>query len=153
MADGTDAPTDERVVRGVRFVPAEPQAIFDLLADPSQHPLIDGSGTVRSAADGVPARLALDAKFSMSMKAGVPYKITNQVIEFDEPNVIAWRHMGRHVWRYRLRPVEGGTEVTEEFDWGAARIPFALKLSGATTKNAKAIEATLDRLAAHFTPE
>ena len=57
----------------------------------------------------------------MSMKKGVPYKITNEVVEFDEPTVIAWRHMGQHVWRYRLRPVDGGTEVTEEFDWGVAR--------------------------------
>jgi hypothetical protein len=149
--DGTTAATDsgERVVRGIRFVAAEPQAIFDLLADPRQHALIDGSGSVREQVDG-PERLSLGARFGMSMKLGVPYKITNEVVEFDEPNVIAWRHIGKHVWRYRLRPVEGGTEVTEEFDWGVARSPFALKVSGTPKRNAKAIEATLDRLAAHF---
>ena len=151
MADEQDArPTDERVERGIRFVAAEPQAIFDLLADPTQHALIDGSGTVRSTAGDNPERLSLGAKFSMSMKLGMPYKITNEVVEFDEPNVIAWRHMGRHVWRYRLRPVEGGTEVTEEFDWGAALVPAALQLTGSTKKAAKSIDATLDRLAAHF---
>jgi len=154
MDDGNDERTtvssDERVERGIRFVAAEPQAIFDLLADPTQHALIDGSGTVRAATGDNPERLSLGAKFSMSMKKGMPYKITNEVVEFDEPNVIAWRHMGHHVWRYRLRPVDGGTEVTEEFDWGVARLPLALKLTGATKKNAQAIEATLDRLAAHF---
>jgi Polyketide cyclase / dehydrase and lipid transport len=151
MADEQDVrTTDERVERGIRFVAADPQAIFDLLADPTQHALIDGSGTVRSSASDNPERLSLGAKFSMSMKLGVPYKITNEVVEFDEPNVIAWRHMGRHVWRYRLRPVEGGTEVTEEFDWGAALVPAALKLTGSTKKAAKGIDATLDRLAAHF---
>ena len=154
MADEQDArPTDERVERGIRFVAAEPQAIFDLLADPTQHALIDGSGTVRAVTGDNPERLSLGAKFSMSMKLGIPYKVTNEVVEFDEPNVIAWRHIGRHVWRYRLRPVEGGTEVTEEFDWGAALIPAALKLTGTTKKNAKAIDATLDRLAAHFAPD
>jgi hypothetical protein len=152
MADGSSAP-DERIERGIRFVPAEPQAIFDLLADPSQHPLIDGSGSVLAPREGNPDRLSLGAKFSMSMKVGVPYRITNEVVEFDEPNVIAWRHFGRHVWRYRLRPVEGGTEVTEEFDWGVARLPAALKATGATRKNAAAIEATLDRLAAHFSAD
>ncbi len=151
MADGTGSgPSDERVERGIRFVAAEPQAIFDLLADPAQHVLIDGSGTVKATSGEPPARLSLGAKFSMSMKMGMPYKITNEVIEFDEPNVIAWRHIGHHVWRYRLRPVDGGTEVTEEFDWGVARVPVALKLTGLTKKNARAIEATLDRLAAHF---
>jgi hypothetical protein len=155
MSEGTPgdhAPTstdDDKVVRGIRFVPAEPQAIFDLLADPSQHSLIDGSGSVRGTAEA-PERLALGSKFSMSMKLGVPYKITNEVVEFDEPSLIAWQHMGKHVWRYRLRPVDGGTEVTEEFDFRPARSATALKLSGAPKRNAKAIEATLDRLVAHF---
>lgn len=165
MADGSNATNDagatasgaagtggEQIERGIRFVPAEPQAIFDLLADPRQHALIDGSGTVQGSDDGNPERLSLGAKFGMSMKMGVPYRITNEVVEFDEPNVIAWRHMFHHVWRYRLRPVEGGTEVTEEFDWGASRSPTLLRLTGTTKKNAGAIEATLDRLAAHFAP-
>ena len=95
-------------------MPAEPQAIFDLLADPTKHALIDGSGTVRDAQPGNPERLSLGAKFSLSMKQGLPYKITNEVVEFDEPTQIAWRHIGHHVWRYRLRPVDGGTEVTED---------------------------------------
>lgn len=141
---------DDQVVRGIRFVPAEPPAIFDLLADPSRHAEIDGSGTVRSARGGRPRRLELGAKFAMSMKFGVPYKITNEVVEFDEGKLIAWRHFGRHVWRYRLRSVEGGTEVTEEFDWSEARSPKALELAGIPKRNAKSIEATLNRLATHF---
>ena len=155
MADGTPDDTsgsndDDKVVRGIRFVPAEPQAIFDLLADPAQHPVIDGSGSVRATTDEAPERLALGSKFSMSMKLGVPYKITNEVVEFDEPSLIAWQHMGKHIWRYRLRAVEGGTEVTEEFDYRPARSATMLKLTGAPKRNAKGIEATLDRLAGHF---
>ncbi len=157
MADGTpnnDAThtsgDDDRVVRGIRFVPAQPQAIFDLLADPAQHATIDGSGSVRSTHDDAPERLALGTKFGMSMKQGVPYKITNEVVEFDEPSLIAWRHMGGHIWRYRLRPVDGGTEVTEEFDGRPSKGWLLLKIMGAPKRNAKAIEATLDRLVAHF---
>jgi uncharacterized protein YndB with AHSA1/START domain len=154
MADGTthDDAHDDKVVRGIRFVPAEPQAIFDLLADPSQHPMIDGSGSVRASAADAPQRLTLGSRFAMSMKMGLPYKITNEVVEFEEPSLIAWQHMGKHIWRYRLRPVDGGTEVTEEFDFRPARSATALKLTGVPNRNAKAIEATLDRLAAHFQP-
>ena len=156
MADGTpdDAttPDDDKVVRGIRFVTAEPQEIFDLLADPAQHATIDGSGTVKGSGSSTPERLALGTKFGMSMKLGVPYKITNEVVEFDEPSLIAWRHMGGHIWRYRLRPVDGGTEVTEEFDWRPSKSGLAMKITGAPKRNAKAIEATLDRLAAHFAP-
>ncbi len=156
MADGTpddDTTTDDdKVVRGIRFVPAEPQAIFDLLADPAQHPTIDGSGSVRSSNETSPARLELGSKFGMSMKLGVPYKMTNTVVEFDEPSLIGWTHVGGHVWRYRLRPVDGGTEVTEEFDMRPVKGAFLLKATGAPKRNAKAIEATLDRLVAHFQP-
>jgi hypothetical protein len=159
MADGTPENDearvpidDDKVVRGIRFVPTDPQAIFDLLADPAQHATIDGSGSVRSSSTATPDRLALGTKFGMSMKLGVPYKITNEVVEFEEPSLIAWRHMGGHIWRYRLRAVDGGTEVTEEFDFRPARSAMALKLSGAPKRNAKAIEATLDRLVAHFAP-
>jgi uncharacterized protein YndB with AHSA1/START domain len=157
MADGipNDASTptdDDKVVRGIRFVPTTPQAIFDLLADPAQHATFDGSGSVRNSTDQAPPRLELGTKFSMSMKLGVPYKITNEVVEFDEPSLIAWRHMGGHVWRYRLRPVEGGTEVTEEFDMRPAKSALLLKVSGAPKRNGQAIEATLDRLAEHFQP-
>jgi hypothetical protein len=144
------ADDDEQIVRGVRFVDAAPQAVFDLLADPAMHPVLDGSGTVRTSAAGNPERLSLGARFDMSMKQGVPYRMTNEVVEFDEPSVIAWRHLGRHVWRYRLRPVDDGTEVTEEFDYGPSWAPWALRLVGAPRRNAAAIEATLDRLAAHF---
>jgi hypothetical protein len=144
---------DERVERGIRFVPADPQAIFDLLADPSRHAEIDGSGSVRSSNDDAPERLAKGSKFGMSMRVGVPYKITNEVVEFDEPSLIAWRHFGGHIWRYRLRPVDGGTEVTEEFDWRPSRSALFLKVSGAPNRNAKAIEATLDRLVAQFQPD
>lgn len=146
----SDPSTPERCERRVRFVPAEPQQIFDLLADPSKHHLIDGSGTVRTPTDSSPARLSLGAKFGMKMKFGVPYTITNEVVEFDEPHLIGWRHMGGHIWRYRLRPVDGGTEVTEEFDWAPSRAPWLISLTGTATRNAASIEATLERLGAHF---
>ena len=156
MADGDpehiETSDDGNVIRGIRFVPADPQAIFDLLADPAQHPTIDGSGSVRASKEESPARLEMGARFGMSMKLGVPYKVTNTVVEFDEPSLIGWRHMGGHVWRYRLRPVEGGTEVTEEFDMRPMKGAFLLKATGAPKRNAKAIEATLDRLAEHFRP-
>ena len=150
---GNNDGSDERVERRLRFVAAEPQAIFDLLADPSKHSLIDGSGSVRGSTSDLPERLELGAKFSMSMKMGVPYKMTNEVVEFEEPTLIAWRHMGGHIWRYRLRAVDGGTEVTEEFDWRPSRGKTLLKLTGTPKKNAKSIDATLDQLAAHFATE
>ena len=138
------------VVSASRFVPAPAAAIFDLLADPANHPLIDGSGSVKAVGASAPSRLSLGATFGMDMKVGVPYKITNTVVEFEEDHLIAWRHFGGHVWRYRLGPAEGGTEVTEEFDWTNARSRLFLQLMGYPEKNRKAMVRTLERLDEHF---
>jgi hypothetical protein len=86
----------------------------------------------------------------MDMKIGMKYKITNEVVEFDEPNQIAWRHFGGHIWRYKLEAIEGGTQVTEQFDWNTAKSHLMMRVMQYPTKNRASIVATLDRLAAHF---
>lgn len=131
-----------------RVIDAPASTIFELLADPAAHARFDGSGTVQQARSGGPTRLSLDATFGMDMKMGVPYKITNTVVEFEEGRRIAWRHFGGHVWRYILEPQGDGssTKVTEQFDWTTAKSRLFIKLSGYPEKNRKAMVATLDRL-------
>jgi hypothetical protein len=136
----------ERVVTVVRFIRASPQAIFDVLADPSRHPEIDGSRTVQAARTGSPDRLSLGAKFGMDMRVVVPYRISNTVIEFEEGRRIAWRHVGGHVWRYVLEPAEGGTNVTEQFDYRPSRAPWMIELLGYPARHEKDMTGTLARL-------
>ena len=130
-------------------VPAPPGEVFALLADPRRHAEIDGSGTVKGVVSG-PERLSLGSRFGMRMRLGVPYVISNEVVELEPDRRIAWRHLGHHVWRYELEPVDGGTRVTETFDWGPARAPRVLELLGVPARNARAVEATLERLSARF---
>jgi uncharacterized protein YndB with AHSA1/START domain len=139
-----------RSVSRTRIVAGPAEEIFSLLADPSKHSLIDGSGTVRDARSDAPERLAMGSTFGMNMKFGVAYKMTNTVMEFEENRLIAWRHIGGHRWRYELEPVDGGTKVTETFDWSTAKAPLALELTKTPQRNVKSIEKTLDRLAARF---
>lgn len=134
------------VISRTAFVKAAPGTIFEILADPRRHGEIDGSGTVQNARLNSPARLSLGAKFGMDMKLGLPYRITNTVVEFEENKRIGWRHFGGHIWRYILEPVDGGTQVTEQFDPTNSKAPLFLKLMSAETNNAKAIEKTLDNL-------
>jgi len=129
-------------------VRAPAQGIFDILANPRRHPDFDGSGSVRVAISG-PERLSAGAKFGMSMRLGVPYRVSSQVKEFDEGRLIAWAHLGGHRWRYVLEPLtDGSTRVTETFDATTARSARALKLMDAYNRNTRAIEETLPRLAA-----
>lgn len=140
-----------RQVTVTRTVAAQPSQIFDLLADPSKHPLLDGSGTVRAVRSGAPQRLELGAKFGMDMKAGASYKIENTVVEFEENRLIAWRHFNGHRWRWQLEPVgDGHTKVTETFDWSTARIPVLISLAGYPKRNRAGMEKTLANLAEMF---
>ena len=134
-----------RTVSVSRVIAAEPSAIFAVLTDPSQHALIDGSGTVRQARDDQET-LVMGSRFSMGMRMGVPYVIKNEVVEFEPDRLIAWQHIGHHRWRYRLEPVEGGTRVTETFDWSKARFPKGIEIMGYPSKHPAGMERTLERL-------
>lgn len=140
----------KKIVSHSVVVPAPAQDIFDLLADPRRHSEIDGSGSVKDARIDAPARLSLGATFGMNMRIVLPYRMTNTVVEFEEGRLIGWRHFGGHVWRYILEPVEGGTKVTEQFDWNTNRSPLFLRLMNAVENNGKSIQKTLDNLVARF---
>ena len=129
-----------------RLIDAPAAQIFSVLSDASLHPVIDGSNMV-TGARGKPDRLRLGSKFSMSMKLGpLPYRITNEVVEFEQDRLIAWRHPGKHRWRYELEEVDGGTMVTETFDWSYSVAPKAIELVGYPHKHDKSIAGTLARL-------
>ena len=120
-----------------RQIDASPEEIFDVLAHPARHSEIDGSGTVKDSRDGQQLRLSPGAKFSMDMRLGLPYRIKNTVVEFEEGRRIAWRHFGRHIWRYELEPVDGGTIVRETWDISREATlsrPIVRRLMGAQTR-------------------
>ncbi len=134
-----------RVSRSV-VVDASAERIFDIIAAPARHPEFDGSGTVLADLFG-PRRLEPGSEFGMDMRMfGVGYRMTNRVVEYEEGRLIAWRHIGPHRWRYELEELpEGGTRVTETFDYSRA-LPAFYVLMGMPARNARSIEATLVRL-------
>ena len=139
--------TDLQIAQSSRVIGAPAADIFELLARPARHSEIDGSGTVAGAQSGTPDRLSAGAKFGMQMHWGMPYKILNEVVEFEEGRRIAWRHFGGHVWRYLLEPLDDtSTRVTEQFDPTRSRAPRVLRLLRAGRRNQRSIEATLERL-------
>ncbi|GAB3541815.1 SRPBCC family protein [Arthrobacter tecti] len=143
--------TSPYFIRRERFIAAPASAIFEVLATPALHSVIDGSGTVTGEQPNGPERLSKGAKFGMDMKIGAPYKILNTVVEFEEDRRIAWRHFSRHVWRYTLEQNDGGTTVTEE--WDATEVPWKpiLKVLGFTRKHPASIERTLEKLDEYVT--
>ena len=136
-----------------RFVKAPASEVFAILADPARHREIDGSGTVRDAVGG-PARLELGSRFGMHMKAGAPYTMINEVVEFEVDRRIAWqarpdkawaaKAVGGRIWRYELEPREGGTLVRETWDIRQEKVPpLVWGLRGLTRKS---MNRTMDRI-------
>jgi hypothetical protein len=128
------------------IINAPASKIFDVIANPQMHSIIDGSNSVRSVIKG-PKRLALGSKFGMNMEIGIKYRITNTVVEFEENKLIAWRHLGRWIWRYELKEISPTqTVVIESFDGTTTPFNVWLKARKAYPYTQKAVAKTLVRL-------
>ncbi|MCX6462737.1 MAG: SRPBCC family protein [Pseudonocardiales bacterium] len=136
---------DGRTVTASAVVAAPPAEVFALIANPHRHHEFDGSGTVQAAVSG-PERLGMGDRFGMKMKIKLPYRITNRVVEFEQDRLIGWCHPARAIWRYELEPVEGGTRITETFDFRNSPVAKGIELAGMHRGNAKSIRDTLRRL-------
>lgn len=127
-------------------IPAPPEAVFAVLADPTTHAGIHGTdrddeavhsgriGRVDGAVDtgritGAGQRFRM-AMYSEQHPDG-SYETVNEVLAYEPPSVIAWRtgyldedgvaRFGGWSWRYDLVPTDdGGTDVTLTYDWSAA---------------------------------
>ncbi len=151
-ADSADTVSVERVIA------APAGKIFELLADPARHHDIDGSGTVRAAKEP-PARLAMGARFGMSMHLVIGYSMLNEVIEFDDGKRIAWQTrpasdrqaklFGGRIWRYELEPAGTGTRVRETWDVGREKGPlrYVLRIGPSKQHTRAAMEKTLANIA------
>lgn len=146
-----EVPTEGRLLSYRTVIEAPAAEVFALLADPSRHPEIDGSNSVRGTFGTATPLTGVGDTFGMTMRIGLPYLIRNTVVEFEQDRLIAWRHLAGHRWRYALAPVDGGTEVTETFDWSTAVIPWYYEPLRIVQIHRRSIPATLERLAQVFT--
>ena len=126
-------------------IPASAEAVFGVLADPTTHAAIDGTGWVRESLDGKSVS-GIDQIFRIAMyhenHPDKNYEMANKVVVFDRPHAIAWQpgqdaagdgelSFGGWIWRYDIRgagPSEA--QVTLTYDWSAVapelreHIPF-----------------------------
>jgi len=136
-----------RSVSRSRVIDASADDILAVIASPAGHEKIDGSGSVRGMISG-PDPLEMGSKFRMKMKLGVPYRMALKVVDFEQNRLIAWAHAGKHRWRFELESVDGGTRVTETFDWSTAISPRIIERMGWPDRHPANLELTLERLEA-----
>ena len=146
-----------------RVVDAPAEQIFALIADAGKHSSFDGSGTVDHSRE--PSQpLTLGSVFGMSMRGRpeslfLPYRTTNTVIEFEPNRRIAWKTtmgplglIGGRIWRYELEPADGGTLIRETWDVSQDRQRPMLRMGSMPQQAEDGMRATLERIAALFTP-
>jgi hypothetical protein len=113
-----------------RRIEAPAADIFTLLADPSRHPTLDGSGMLRP---GAPAEVISGIGDVFVMKMFFPamgdYEMHNRVVAFESDRRISWEPFSTEVdpavpdnrngsrWMFELAPDgPGATVVTETYD-------------------------------------
>ena len=127
----------ERLIASTTIA-AEPEAVFAVLADPSSHAAVDGTGWVRGSLDGdritAPGQVFRMAMFHEN-HPDKDYEMANLVEVFDEPRAIGWKpgteapetrelSFGGWTWRYDLEPSgPSQTKVTLTYDWSAVPPP------------------------------
>ena len=124
---------DDDRVSATTTIHAPVEGVFAVLADPTKHAAIDGTGWVCEALDSKPV-IAGGQVFRMRMyhpnHPDGNYEIANQVLVFDPPHTISWKPgyeiddgtlgFGGWVWRYDLtRAGPSETEVILTYDWAA----------------------------------
>jgi hypothetical protein len=124
---------DQENVSATSTVAVPVVRVFTVLADPTTHSSIDGTGWVQESVDRAPLT-EVGQIFRMGMyHAGHPdgnYQTVNKVEVFDSPRAIGWLtgqelgdgrlEFGGWIWRYDLAPLGASeTEVTLTYDWSA----------------------------------
>lgn len=122
-------------VRAKTTISAPAEVVFAVLADPTTHAAIDGTGWVREAVDPQPLSKAGQI-FRMNMyherHPDRDYVMANRINDFEPANVISWEpgqvsdgapeRFGGWIWRYDLNEISPSeTEVTLSYDWSAVR--------------------------------
>jgi uncharacterized protein YndB with AHSA1/START domain len=120
-------------VSATTIIHAPAAIIFAVLADPTKHAAIDGTGWVGAPLDGK-ALTAAGQVFRMGMyhpnHPDGQYQMANRVQAFEPPKLISWEpgqdtddgtlSFGGWVWRYDLTPAgPSETAVTLSYDWSA----------------------------------
>ena len=135
--------SDTKTIEVQQFVAAPTGRVFAFLTDPRHHVEIDGSGLVKGAESGPITEAGQVFVMSMHRDDLGHYRTVNTVTEFEPGTSFGWApnldrsHQcqlvdmvaamnmttGGHTYTYRLREVDGGTEVTQIYDWSEAKDP------------------------------
>ncbi|HEY2191554.1 MAG TPA: SRPBCC family protein [Actinomycetospora sp.] len=128
-------------VKASKVINAPAEDIFALLADPNRHTEFDGADMLRGPEGDAAPIGGIGQTFTMNMYAPDlgEYRMINTVVAFLPGARIGWgprvdptcslaeqlgdMDAGGHTYTYDLKPVDGGTEVTQTYEWMSVKDP------------------------------
>jgi hypothetical protein len=127
----------DNVVSVSRRIGAPAARIFAILADPRNHPLVDGSGMLRECSGGRIGEVGDFFDVLMHNDEMGDYEMSNYVVEYEPDRRIGWEPVlkaasraedqpeigdrAKHRWTYELTPLDAtSTLVTETYDCSRA---------------------------------
>ena len=147
-----------------RTIEVPAPTLFDFLARPDNHLLIDGSGMLRKSSGGVISGVGDVFTMTMHNDEMGDYEIANHVVAYEPNRKISWQpvlkaasrpehqghigFLGEYCWTYEFTPLSAtSTLVTETYD--CTRAPDWLRNAVKDgTRWLAGMTATLEKLAA-----
>jgi uncharacterized protein YndB with AHSA1/START domain len=152
---------DDKQLAASRTIDAPAERIFAVLADPRQHVRIDGSGCLQGTESGPVDGVGQVFVMDMFRDDMGPWHVANHVTEYQPGVALGWAPIlapdcalakqlshitpGGQTYTYRLRETDGGTEVTQVYDWSGVTDPNFEAFCPFVSR--EQLAATLDRLA------
>jgi uncharacterized protein YndB with AHSA1/START domain len=173
MAGHTDVPgsTDHlrrstvdtsKKLQASKVIDAPVAEIFAVLSDPNRHPEFDGADMLRGVEGDTPPIGGIGQAFVMNMHQPDlgDYRMINAVTAFVEDSRIGWApkmdssceaaeklgdmDVSGHTYTYDLQEVEGGTKVTQTYEWTGVKDPKFEELFPRVSQ--EQLEGTLDEI-------
>lgn len=109
--------TEQAIGASVRArIAAPPERLWAIVADPTRHPELAGSGETLETTLLTEGPLRVGSRFESRQKAlGMKYSTESEVTACDEPRLLGWSLKNNAEWEFRFEPTDGGSLVTHAY--------------------------------------
>jgi uncharacterized protein YndB with AHSA1/START domain len=110
-------------------IAAAPERLWPIVADPTRHPELAGSGEPQETKLLTEGPLKVGSQFESRQKVMglIKYTSTSEVTACEEPRLLRWSLKNNADWEFRFEPADGGSRVIHAYRTNT-RMPGPVRL-------------------------